>query len=317
LAEVGPEALRRFEALLAEQTAQADQLPREEYLPRDSSLVHKARTSMVIEAQRSWRSHSTTRLHDMDAEGYCSNSRLPNNPAGWLAEVGAVLVEIPLESPDGLLRGRIDRAERTVRGIRLVDYKAVVREDLPGRYERQLQLYAYLWHAVTGEWPIEAVVIYPFLTVQHAVPIGPEICQQVALDSAEVLATLTLTARMDDLATPGDVCRVCDYRPWCRPFWRSQQATALTEEVRQRAAVGFEAQVVSTHHGDNQLRLVLRWAGTVAQLLLPLSRFPHLATEQPGAHLRVLDTRLSGQLHAPTVSVTDFSEIYIVSGGEA
>lgn len=62
---------------------------------------------------------------------------------------------------------------------RLIDYKSALRADLPERYERQLQLYALLWHETFGEWPAEAYIVYPFTGATHKVAVDPAICLQV------------------------------------------------------------------------------------------------------------------------------------------
>ena len=78
-------------------------------------------------------------------------------------------VEIPVRDLKGLFYGRIDYAEHTPDGVILYAYKSALRDDLPERYERQLQLYAAMWHSTRGSWPIQAFVLYPLTGATHEV----------------------------------------------------------------------------------------------------------------------------------------------------
>ena len=74
--------------------------------------------------------------------------------------------------------------------MRLIDYKSATHTDLPERYKRQMQLYAWLWHETYNDWPTEATVVYPFRAQFWSVDIAPAICEQVVFEAAEVIAQL-------------------------------------------------------------------------------------------------------------------------------
>src|SRR5207245_5848574 len=114
--------------------------------------------------------------------------------------------------------------EHELSGARIIDYKSALRFDLPERYERQVQLYALMWHDTRGEWAAEAQVVYPLVPFVHNVVIDEATCRKVALESAELVDALHVSPAMESLASPGDVCQVCEFRPWCKPFWGWQAA---------------------------------------------------------------------------------------------
>lgn len=70
-------------------------------------------------------------------------------------------VEVPVRSKDGLFQGRIDRVEHTSDGTVIYDFKSALRDDLPSRYQRQIQLYSLMWHETRGDWPISGFVADP------------------------------------------------------------------------------------------------------------------------------------------------------------
>jgi RecB family exonuclease len=157
-----------------------------------------------------------------------------------------IMVEIPVQSQDGLLAGRIDYAERLPHGgIRLLDYKSALRDDLPERYERQLQIYALLWYETFGEWPTEALVIYPFTGTAHKVVVDPAICQQVGQEARLIVEKLQEDLHAEQLASPGTVCTVCEFRPWCKPFWRWQAGHAIYSQALEKAVYGFEGTIMT------------------------------------------------------------------------
>jgi len=221
-------------------------------------------------------------------------------------------VEIPVASADGRYRGRVDRAEHLPHGTRLVDYKSAVRDDLPERYERQLQLYAYMWHDARGAWPVEALVVYPLTGAAYPVAVDPETCQHVADDAGDIVQRMETERAPSDLATPGDVCTACEFRPWCRPFWRWQSSEATDTAALDRARVGFEGRVTGIEVVDQHWKVLVQWRDATVRLVAPLERFPQLRRVQVGARLRVMDTRLHGLRRQPQVTVSELSELFIV-----
>lgn len=307
-------ARRRFAEALREQTAEADWRPRERGLPRDQDRVQRAEEAVVVEALR---------LASLHAGG--SGGRMVRR-AGWpdaavesAAEptlqnnvAGAIETEIAVRSDNGLFHGRIDRAEHQPVGTRLIDFKTALRDDLPERYERQLQLYALMWHDTRGEWPVEAEVVYPLAGSRYPVAIPSARCERVAQESAGVVGRLR-NAEARHLATPGNVCKVCEFRPWCAPFWQWQAAEQSHAVALERATMGFEGAIRSIDVLNHHWKLQVQWRGCSVLLVAPLERLPQLHQATTGMQVRLLDMPLRGQRYQPRATVTDVSEVFLIN----
>jgi hypothetical protein len=307
--EAAEEARQRFQRELQAQEAQAADRPRERGLPRDQNRIDRAAEAVVIEALRANRSGGPVGSKFAYSASGSAKPAISESGTGVLPSAE---VEVPVYSPDGLFHGRVDRAEYRPDGTWLFDYKSALRDDLPGRYVRQLQLYAYMWHSTREEWPVHSEVLYPLAATSHQVSIQPELCQQVAAEAAQVITHLQEEPSAKKLATPGDICRVCDFRPWCQPFWRWQaDETSLTLAL-EKAIIGFEGQISQIALFNYYWRLGISWRDAEIQLNAPQERFPQLAKAQVGTLLRVLDTALRGLRHQPQAYVTSQSELFLV-----
>lgn len=301
LADAASLGKQAFIDALTEQEQIALSRPREARLPRDHSRVDRAIEAVIREAQRLW-ALSASKIGVLEQELH-ERSRGASHSEN----------EVSVRSADGLFTGRIDRAERVEGGTRLVDYKSAVRADLPERYERQIQIYAYLWQEARGEWPVEGLVVYPLISQVHAVPVDPERCQRVVLDAAEEIARLYAASATTQLAKPGTVCQVCEFRPWCEPFWAFQEPrSAITSEVLERSRYGFQGQVRSVRSVDSHWFIELTWGNAVVRVVAPDERFPQLRSVETGMYLRVLDASLGGLRHAPQARLADYTEIYVL-----
>ncbi len=187
-----------------------------------------------------------------------------------------------------------------------------MRDDLPERYERQLQIYALLWYETFGEWPTEALVIYPFTGTAHTVAVDPAICQQVGQEARLIAETLQEDVRAEQLASPGTVCTVCEFRPWCKPFWRWQAGHAVYSQALETAVYGFEGTIVTLDLKDHHWKVVVKWRETEIRIIAPQERFPHLEKARPGMRIRALDMRLHGQRYRPQAIVNENSEIFLI-----
>lgn len=139
--------------------------------------------------------------------------------------VNPLSLEESLE-PDGVpLHGRADRVERHAGGVNLVDLKTgwTLPDELKPAHRQQLLTYAFLWHAVHGEWPRTA-------SIQRLD--GERLTFEVDPDEAESVASALIRALQSynqhvsektpahQLATPSpDACQFCSYRAACRPFF--------------------------------------------------------------------------------------------------
>jgi RecB family exonuclease len=303
-AETIPEAASRatstFTSELTAQTAQADSRPRERGLPRYPERADHALEAVIVEAQRA--SEAKARYSTAVDDALASEVQVST---GFGAEV-------PVRSADGLLVGRIDSVERAAGGVRIVDYKSALRVDLPERYERQVQLYAHMWRDSYGQWPTEAVVVYPLLGTASSVPVDPETCERVKRESLSVIEVLLSKRDPRLLATPGEVCSVCEYRPWCEPFWAHQAGAPNESAVLERAGVGFEGRVDEIDHRSGHVRLSLWWQGRTVTLVADSERFPQAGRAQVGSRVRALDWNIRGQRHQPQALATARSELFLV-----
>jgi PD-(D/E)XK nuclease superfamily len=307
------EAARRFREELALQEMQKSARPREQMLARNEERVQRALEAVTVEALRlaeyplgkSFVSEHKQQHTDMPIKTATS---MNTNVSGEF-----VVVEIPVHSQDGLLMGRIDYAERLPNGgVRLIDYKSALRADLPERYERQLQLYALLWHETFGEWPAEALVVYPFTGATHKVAVDPEICRQVGFEARQVAQKLQEGLSAELLASPGTVCRVCEFRPWCRPFWKWQAGHASHSQALEDAVYGFEGTILGLELKEYHWKVTVGWRDAEVRIVAPQERFPQLKNARIGMRVRALDMRLHGQRYRPQAIVSESSEIFLI-----
>ena len=222
--------------------------------------------------------------------------------------------EVEVQSRDGILKGRIDTFRRDKDGgLCIVDYKAALRPDLPQRYERQMQLYAWMWHEAFGEWPSRAEVHYPFTGDRFPIEVDPETCTEVAREALTLIDKVR-NYPVADLASPGDVCKVCDFRPWCVPFWRWQAEEKSLPAAMNRAWMGLEGQVTKCHREGGDYILVLRWRNNLrVKAVLDGQRFPHLSNVTDGLCVRLLEFRLVGAPPELRAIPTETAEIFLVS----
>jgi len=311
--QIGPEAIRRFRAELAEQEHRKRERVREHTLQPAEERVQRAVQSIVIEAQRIARSANQHRqivryTHQRGQNEAC----LPHFPK-FPSEGGTIWAEVAVQSRDGLLAGRVDYAERLPDGsIRLLDYTSALRSDVPERYERQLQIYALLWYETFGTWPGEAFLYYPLTGTMHQVQISPQACQQQGEEAHALVNTFLESPSAASLATPGSVCTVCDCRPWCQPFWHWQSGHKQPTEALTDATYGFEEPITRLELKEQYWRVAVKWRDAEISLVAPQERFPQLHQASIGTHIRALDMRLQGLRARPKALIHERSEIFLV-----
>ncbi len=309
------EAYRRFRNELASQEAQKNSRPREQTLTRNEERVHHALESVATEALRLPKQLSAGKMeHKRKGATPISSTTTRPPETGGLSE-GEIIAEVPVQSQDGLLAGRIDYAERLPEGVRLLDYKSALRDDLPERYERQLQIYALLWYETFGEWPAEASVVYPFTGSMYKVSVDPETCQRIGDEARMFIQKVYGGFTAEQLASPGDVCAVCEFRPWCKPFWIWQTRHSNHSLALQHAVLGFEGEIVTLELKNFYWKVIVKWRDSEVRIVAPQERFPQLMRAHPGMRIRALDMRLHGQRYRPLALVTESSEIFLVQLG--
>ncbi|MDA0241800.1 MAG: PD-(D/E)XK nuclease family protein [Chloroflexi bacterium] len=140
---------------------------------------------------------------------------------------GSWVTEQYAQAYDGKLRGRIDAIYLSASGVEIIDYKTgrLYDEDEEGEiqlkenYRRQLLLYAAIYHAEKGQWPIYG----------HIIPLtGQQVTLEIDINQAnhEVVKAFGLLTKFNNqvaqnsspamLAQPAEkVCRYCAYRSAC------------------------------------------------------------------------------------------------------
>jgi CRISPR/Cas system-associated exonuclease Cas4 (RecB family) len=221
-------------------------------------------------------------------------------------------VEVPVRSKDGLFQGRIDRVEHTRDGTVIYDFKSALRDDLPGRYQRQIQLYSLMWHDTRGDWPIAGHVVYPLAGKIHPVPVDPEVCIKVAQESTTIIENLQKELSVTRLAIPGDTCTVCEYRPWCKPFWSWQSEEKSHIQAIERASLGFSGTITRLDLNNHRWHLMITWRNATVRLSTPEERLPHLYNAKIGQTALVLDVKLQGAPYAPLAVFSEYSELYLL-----
>jgi hypothetical protein len=214
------------------------------------------------------------------------------------------------------LAGRIDRVEHREDGTWLFDYKSALRNDLPGRYERQLLLYASLYHELRGEWPVEGRLIYPLTSACHEVALEPTACEQIAAEARKLIMQATQADEPSRLAAPGDTCKICEFRPWCGPFWTWQARERDRVEAIGKAFWGFEGRIVSADQPAHHWKVAIEWREGVVTLVAPIERLPQLKGARAGMHLRILECSLVGPYNAPRATVREQSEVFLLDKGD-
>jgi len=159
---------------------------------------------------------------------------------------------------------------------------------------------------------VEAIVVYPLTGAAYPVAIDSETCQRVADDAGDIVQRVQTERAAGDLATPAEVCTVCEFRPWCRPFWQWQANETSQTAALERAGAGFEGKVVAIDVIDQHWKVSLQWRDATIRLIAPLERFPQLRVVHIGTRLRVLDARLHGLRRQPQATVTESTEMFIV-----
>lgn len=308
--EIIAEAQRRFHHELELQEEQKNSRPREQLLPRDEERIHRALETLASESLRPTKPFIRGHAEHENRGAMGAGGAHPPEMR-WMGE-GNVLVEIPVLSHDGLLTGRVDYAERLPTGLHLLDYKSALHDELPARYERQLQLYALLWYETFGEWPQEAWVTYPLTGAMYKVAIDAETCHAVGSEARVLIRQVQECASVEQLAAPGETCALCEFRPWCKPFWMWQARHSSLSVALQTAALGFEGKILAIVLKDYYWVVTVEWRDAEVRIVAPQERFPQLTNASSGMHIRVLDMRLQGQRYRPQAIVTEKSEIFLV-----
>ena len=141
--------------------------------------------------------------------------------------------EIPVQSSDGLIKGRIDAAFPGQDGIVIRDYKSGEVTESAGEcdhqlkdtYQVQLKMYAALYTESFGEWP-KILEVMPLSGLAIRVAFKKEDCLNLLAEAKATLQELNskIASNLNPelpvlLANPNpEVCTFCQYRPACEVY---------------------------------------------------------------------------------------------------
>jgi len=309
--DIPAETRSRFNDELRNQESLSSARPRERLLSRNQNRIGRASDAVVIEAIRIFEQGQDSLVGSLSLDpSYQESSYISEVPENL--KTPKVDVEVTVQFND-IFKGRIDRAEIFDNDVILYDYKSALRDDLPERYQRQMQLYAYMWKETRGNWPIKGYVFYPLTAVIHEVQVSSQVCNEVVEETKDILKSFQETESPFQMATPGDICKVCDFRPWCKPFWYWQSDEKNNTEAFNRTVLGFEGYIKDIKLKNYFWHLLINWRNATIRLVVPQESYPHLKAARTGTQIRVLDTKLKGLRNRPQAKITEASEIFIIN----
>lgn len=232
--------------------------------------------------------------------------------------------EVPVSTPDGLARGRIDAVTPSNGGVVVKDYKSGAiyghgadREVKP-EYAVQLKLYAAMYAAMTGTWPVRLEVV-PISGSPESIPFSPDECEQLMTEALNlrarinsvVTSELPLPSREHNLASPApSVCTYCAYRPQCAPYDDARLTDPEAGWPRDLSGVLMERRTL----GNGRLFLLLKGESTTFQIrgLDPsATRHPAVARATVGDTISAFNLRPGGS--GTTFKEGPFTVFYVVA----
>ena len=226
------------------------------------------------------------------------NRRIPSAPRfGY---------EVPLQSSDKLVRGRIDAVIPAREGPIIQDYKSgAIYEDsgegerkriLRDDYQAQLKIYAALYAESFGEWPSSLQVV-PLSGDRQEVSFSKSDSSRLLSEARAAVRRLnTLISTRSEtslpliLANPGiKTCAYCQYRPACGPY-KSARDEANTDNWPSDV-IGILADVKELGNGKLMLRILTENGLVTVPGLSPEDRHPALPAISGGATIGVFSLR--------------------------
>ena len=314
-------------------------------LPPDPILVRQAWREAVeaVEGRmrQSWldrpfvplrtrvRNYEETRVAAVRLAVSVAAARRPTpRPGGVEPGAGGLPPEARLTSADGTVSGRIDVALWTPDGAVIRDYKTGdVLDDTEGGgrdtkagYQLQLKLYAALYADARKAWPVGLELV---TLAGETTPVPFTQAECVALFDEARSQAVDLWRRVGEvragrvaiktLATPGEACQWCQYRPVCpvyRPWSESQPPIDLWARdvwgtVRGVSTTRRNLAVVELDAPSGPLHLI--------DLDPTPDRNPALAGLSPGAPAAVFDARPVGER---TFKAVDRTVLYRTRSGD-
>jgi len=290
--------LSLFRALLVREIEEARTKPRESSLAWPTERIAQVEATVIQAAHSFWESR-----------------RRPQNASSARDEGinRAPVVELSIRSKDGSLCGTIDHADRRPEGWRIIDYKTTVDPNAEhvAEHSVQIRLYAYLWKDWTGEWPTTGTIVYLVGGNAHSVSVSPDECTAVA-EEIKRYANFSQDQPPESLANVGTACKMCEFRPWCEPFWTHRAHPEPLGDESPAPSSGIEGYVTEHRQVGDSCLAELSTGSSSVELRYASSRFPHLSRLTTGQRLRILDVRIRGSASRFACIVTDRTEIYRV-----
>ncbi len=269
------------------------------------------------------------------AERACPQDRLPPTQTVRLAAPLTERYEVPVQSRDGLIAGRIDILRETPAGTVIADYKTghILEQDpesgvqaVSATYQTQLKLYAALYADTFGSWPVGLEII-PLQGGPIEIPFTPSessaILRQAATGLqetnariAELGAPVSPVAAAEALASPRpSICRTCLFRPLCPAYRRIRDAETGTGWPEDIWGTVSHAQPL----GNGRLLITLSVTARpyqhakISGLQPGPDRHPGLAAAVPGNLVSIYNLKGSDQMGV--FDETPFTTVYLHHDG--
>lgn len=236
--------------------------------------------------------------------------------------------ELPVSSPDSLIRGRIDAVIPSAEGPIVRDYKSgAIFVDHPGSstgvsagYETQLRMYAALYAYTRGRWPVRLEVV-ALSGAPHPVNFNESACTSLVEEARRALSrvnqTITECSQMPDelqrqLASPRpENCKRCPFRPGCVPY-RSAVVNRRPPVNWPRDLWGQVMEIRQLGNSKTMIRLNTRdGTSRIRGLTSEEARHPALVNLHPGDEMAAFNLGSTGSDQAFLES--QFTTIYRVA----
>ena len=279
--------IARFDDCLDEQRLAAEANPRTRCFDWPSARIDRLK-ERLIEFGRTW--YQGPFQHALEA------------PASTKTRF-----EFRITTPNQLLTGTIDRVDTNADGVTLVDYKSSASaDDTSIDYAlAQLEFYSYLWWRCNGSWPSRRAAVFISTGESFTVPVDVEASLSLGHEVEDFARSLPTFNKLpaSGVAAPGESCRFCSYKPWCKPFWDA--GAPYDPSV-------FEGQIESVQKGEGASLLLVRGKNRSSEIRFQDKQFPYLAELTTGNRIRVLDAEQHGVGTASSLTLRPSSEGFVL-----
>ena len=307
---------------------QLDEVPRTDRTTRLNELWHEIlvqEESKVLESELERHFGPADRwpgYHMIRARSVHLGREILDRRGHGIRGVGASQTEVMYLAFNGKLKGRADVVFTRNGTTEIEDYKTgeifdrIGDSEVPlikAQYRRQLLLYSAMHHDVTGRWPTKAHLI-PLTGDRASITIDPVEAETEAIAAISLLdqynAKIATVENTDILANPSpSVCRHCNYRLFCAPFW-----SVVSPDWNWTPSAAVEAEILHVQRNMVREEWVVEAAvtkGTMASQTYKLSS-KRKSAGAGGERFRFVDLyqqEMTGQL---TLRITPFTQIQLI-----